>query len=375
MKNRPYILLTPGPLTTSDTVREAMLRDWCTWDEDYNSLVQDLRARLLAIAGGDTAGYTSVLMQGSGSFVVESVIGSVIPRDGKLLVVSNGAYGDRMETMARMLGIDLLTYRTADTQVPDPQKIRNLLADDPAVTHVAAVHVETTTGILNPVAGIASAAKEAGKVLIIDSMSGFGGVSMDVPALKADFVVSSANKCIQGTPGFGFVIARTSELEKSKGRARSHALDLYDQWHSMEKGRGKWRFTSPTHIVRAFYQALLELEQEGGVAAREKRYRENHRILKEGMAALGFTTVIPEPLQSHIITSFYPPQAAGYDFKRFYQNLKDRGFVIYPGKLTEAETFRIGNIGDIFPDDMRRLLVAVEASMYWNSRSSKQEEA
>jgi 2-aminoethylphosphonate-pyruvate transaminase len=366
MKNRPYILLTPGPLTTSDTVREAMLRDWCTWDEDYNSLVQDLRARLLAIAGRNTAGYTVALMQGSGSFVVESVIGSVIPRDGKLLVVSNGAYGDRMETMARMLGIDLLTYRTGDVQTPDPQHVKNLLEGDPAITHVAAVHVETTTGILNPVAGIAAAVKGAGKVLIIDSMSGFGGVSMDVPALEADFVISSANKCIQGTPGFGFVIARTSELEKSKGCARSHALDLYDQWRHMEKGKGKWRFTSPTHIVRAFYQALLELEQEGGVAAREKRYRENHRILKEGMKALGFTTVIPEAFQSHIITSFYPPRAAGYDFKRFYQQLKDRGFVIYPGKLTEAETFRIGNIGDIFPDDMRRLLVAVEASMYWN---------
>ncbi|MDR2764762.1 MAG: 2-aminoethylphosphonate--pyruvate transaminase [Tannerella sp.] len=367
MKNRPYILLTPGPLTTSDTVREAMLRDWCTWDEDYNSLVQDLRARLLAIAGRDTGGYTTVLMQGSGSFVVESVIGSVIPRNGKLLVVSNGAYGDRMETMARMLGIDLLTYRTGDAQTPDPQQIKHLLAGDPAVTHVAAVHVETTTGILNPVVEIAAVVKEAGKILIIDSMSGFGGVSIDVPALGADFVISSANKCIQGTPGFGFVIARTSELEKSKGCARSHALDLYDQWYNMEKGKGKWRFTSPTHIVRAFYQALLELEQEGGVAAREKRYRENHRILKEGMPALGFTMVIPEAIQSHIITSFYPPQVAGYDFKRFYQNLKDRGFVIYPGKLTEAETFRIGNIGDIFPEDMRQLLVAVEASMYWKN--------
>ena len=365
MKNRPYILLTPGPLTTSDTVREAMLRDWCTWDEDYNNLVQDLRARLLAIAGEDTGGYTTVLMQGSGSFVVESVIGSVTPRDGKLLVVSNGAYGDRMETIALMLGIHMQKYRVSDSETPDPEKIREILAGDPAITHVAAVHVETTTGILNPVARIASAVKEAGKTLIIDSMSGFGGVSMDVPALNADFVVSSANKCIQGTPGFGFVIARTSELEKCRGRARSHALDLYDQWYQMEKGKGKWRFTSPTHIVRAFYQALTELEQEGGVAAREKRYRENHRILKEGMLKLGFTMVIPEAMQSHIITSFYPPQVEEYDFKRFYRNLKDRGFVIYPGKLTETETVRIGNIGDIFPEDKRQLLVAVEESMYW----------
>jgi len=365
MKNRPYILLTPGPLTTSDTVREAMLRDWCTWDDDYNNLVQDLRARLLKIAGNDTNGYTTALMQGSGSFVVESVIGSVIPRDGKLLVISNGAYGDRIETIAKILNINMLKYRVNDSETPDPNVIRKMLLDDKAITHVAVVHVETTTGILNPIEEIAAVVKEAGKILIVDSMSGFGGVSIDVPALKIDFLISSANKCIQGTPGFGFVIARTLELEKSKGLARSHALDLYDQWHNMEKGKGKWRFTSPTHIVRAFYQALLELEQEGGVAAREKRYQTNHRVLTEGMLRLGFTMVIPREKQSHIITSFYPPKTDEYNFKRFYQNLKERGFVIYPGKLTEAETFRIGNIGDIFPSDMEDLLKAVEDSMYW----------
>jgi 2-aminoethylphosphonate-pyruvate transaminase len=364
-KNRPYILLTPGPLTTSDTVREAMLRDWCTWDDDYNNLVQDLRSRLLALAGRDISGYTTVLMQGSGSFVVESVVGSVIPRDGKLLVVSNGAYGDRIETIARMLGINHVKYRPTDAEIPDPAKIGEIIAADPTITHVAVVHVETTTGILNPVAEIANVVKSAGKILIVDSMSGFGGVSIDVPALGIDFLISSANKCIQGTPGFGFVIARTSQLELSKGCARSHALDLYDQWINMEKGKGKWRFTSPTHIVRAFYQALIELEQEGGVQAREKRYKTNHRILTEGMLRLGFTMVIPSELQSHIITSFYPPAVEEYDFKKFYQNLKDRGFVIYPGKLTEAETFRIGNIGDIFPSDMEDLLVAVEDSMYW----------
>ncbi|MDR0844829.1 MAG: 2-aminoethylphosphonate--pyruvate transaminase [Tannerella sp.] len=366
MKNRPYILLTPGPLTTSDTVREAMLRDWCTWDDDYNNLVQDLRARLLALAGPDTSGYTTALMQGSGSFVVESVVGSVIPRDGKLLVVSNGAYGDRIETIALTLNIPVVKYRESDASIPNPEQIRKMLEDDPSITHVAVVHVETTTGILNPVAEIAAVVKGLGKILIIDSMSGFGGVSIDVPALGVDFLISSANKCIQGTPGFGFAIARTSELEKCKGRARSHALDLYDQWYNMEKGKGKWRFTSPTHIVRAFYQALIELEAEGGVAAREKRYQTNHQILTEGMLKLGFTMVIPEAIQSHIITSFYPPETPDYDFKRFYQNLKERGFVIYPGKLTEAETFRIGNIGDIFPEDMEQLLVAVADSMYWN---------
>jgi 2-aminoethylphosphonate-pyruvate transaminase len=363
---RPYLLLTPGPLTTSGTVKEAMLKDWCTWDDDYNNLVQDLRTRLLSIQNRDMSDYTTLLMQGSGTFVVESVAGSMMPRNGKLLILSNGVYGDRIATIARTLGIETLVHRSDEIQTPDLELLEQTLSRDTAVTHVATVHVETTSGILNPIEAIAKIVKRHSRILFVDSMSGFGGIDIDIPGLEIDFLVSSANKCIQGVPGFGFAIARTSELEKCKGQARSHSLDMYDQWAGMEKGKGKWRFTSPTHTVRAFYQALIELEDEGGIPARENRYRNNHRILNRGMKALGFTTAVPEQHQSIIITSYYPPKHPNYDFSRFYRELKKRGFVIYPGKLTETETFRIGNIGDVHEQDMHRLIEAVKESMYWN---------
>ncbi|MDR1981149.1 MAG: 2-aminoethylphosphonate--pyruvate transaminase [Tannerellaceae bacterium] len=365
--SRPYLLLTPGPLTTSDGVKEAMLKDWCTWDEDYNQLVQDLRCRLLSLLNGDMSRYTTVLMQGSGTFVVESVVGSMMPENGKLLVLANGAYGDRIATIARTLRIETIVQRAHDVEIPDLTLFEQALSRDRSITHVAAVHVETTTGILNPVAAIAKIAKRHNKLLLIDSMSGLGGIDMDISGMDIDYVVSSANKCIQGVPGFGFAIVKKDELAKCEGRARSHSLDLYDQWIQMEKGKGKWRFTSPTHVVRAFYQALLELEKEGGIPARETRYRNNCRIVREGMERLGFKPVIPEQYQSIIITSFYPPQHPAYHFPRFYQELKKRGFVIYPGKLTEAETFRIGHIGDIYEDDMHQFIRAVEESMYWTN--------
>ena len=364
--NNHYLLLTPGPLTTSPTVKEVMLNDWCTWDDDYNNLIQDLRLRLLSIQKRDMSNYTTVLMQGSGTFVVESVIGSMMPQNGKLLILSNGAYGDRIATIAMMLNIDILVQRADEVHIPDLERLELTLSNDESITHVAVVHVETTTGILNPVETIAEIVKKHNRVLFVDSMSGFGGIDIDIPGSDIDFLVSSANKCIQGVPGFGFVIAKKEELIKCENRARSHSLDLYDQWITMEKGKGKWRFTSPTHVVRAFYQALIELKEEGGITERENRYRNNHRILNEGMKRLGFETVIPEQNQSIIITSFYPPRHPEYSFKRFYKELKNRGFVIYPGKLTAIETFRIANIGDIYENDIVCLIDAIKESMYWN---------
>jgi 2-aminoethylphosphonate-pyruvate transaminase len=241
------------------------------------------------------------------------------------------------------------------------------LAADPGITHVAVVHCETTTGMLNPVADAGAIAKARGKVFIVDAMSSFGGIPLDAAAMGADLIVSSANKCLQGVPGFGFVIARRSALEVCAGRARSLSLDLHDQWQTMERHGGKWRFTSPTHVVRAFAQALAEHEAEGGVAARHARYAANHRELVAGMRALGFKTLLPDRFQSPIITAFQRPPEPAYDFRRFYAALQARGFVIYPGKVTEVETFRIGHIGDVHPPDILRLLSAVDAAMYWRA--------
>jgi len=356
----PYLLLTPGPLSTTKSVKAAMLRDWCTWDNDYNSIVQYIRGKLVALAGCRDDGYTSVLMQGSGTFSVESVIGSAISSSGRLLVLVNGAYGARIAKIASMCGIDHAVHDSGEISQPDLEKLDAELSRDARITHVAVVHVETTTGIINPVEKIAAIVKAHKRVLIVDAMSSFGGIPIDMKGLDVDFLISSANKCIQGVPGFGFIIAKRSSMEACAGNAHSHSLDLYDQWNTMERGNGKWRFTSPTHTVRAFRQAIDELEEEGGIKARSARYRMNNASLVKGMRALGFRTLLEDPLRSPIITSFLSPTDNGFAFEDFYNGIKKHGFVIYPGKITAADTFRIGNIGNIQSSDIVRLLAAVE---------------
>lgn len=365
--DNPYILLTPGPLSTSPTVREAMLRDWCTWDDDYNlGIVTPIRNGLVKLATTTKPeDYTSILMQGSGTFSVESMIGSVVPPDGKLLVLANGAYGDRLAKITAYLKINHIVHDSGELAQPDLDLLEKTLGEDTEITHVVVVHNETTTGMMNPLEDIARIVKSHGKIFLVDSMSAFGGVPLDIAELDIDFIVSSANKCIQGVPGFGFIIAKTSELEKTQGYARSLSLDLYDQWKGHEGGNGKWRFTSPTHVTRAFHQAMIELDEEGGTNARYERYSENQRRLVEGMEQLGFKCVLPKKFHSPIITGFYNPESSDYDFMKFYELLKEKGFVIYPGKVTGIDSFRIGTIGHVFPEDIDRLLLVIKDSMYW----------
>ena len=361
---KPYILLTPGPLTTSQTVKEAMLTDWCTWDEDYNlHIVEEIRKSLVSLATQHTGDYTSILLQGSGTYCVEAVIGSVIKPGDKLLILSNGAYGDRMGNIAEYHGISYDMLAFDETEQVSVSYVDDYLSHNAEITHVAVVHCETTTGVLNPLKEIAHLVKMHGKKLIVDAMSSFGGVPLDVHELGIDFLISSANKCIQGVPGFGFIIARRSELLHCKGVSKSLSLDIYDQWEAMEKGHGKWRFTSPTHVVRAFKQAMDELAEEGCVEARHNRYCENHRVLVDGMRSLGFQTLLPDEIQSPVITSFLYPHA-DFNFKAFYTQLKERGFVIYPGKISQADTFRIGNIGDVHPEDFRQLIEIIRECKY-----------
>ena len=358
---KPYLLLTPGPLTTSETVKETMMTDWCTWDEDYNlGIVQELRKDLVSIATKNIEDYTSVLLQGSGTYCVEAVLGATITPKDKLLICSNGAYGDRMGNIAEYYHLDYDMLAFEETEQVSVEYVDDYLSNNSDVTHVAFVHCETTTGILNPIKELSHIVKMHGKKLIVDAMSSFGGVPLDVQELGIDFLISSANKCIQGVPGFGFIIARRSELMACKGVSRSLSLDIYDQWETMEKGHGKWRFTSPTHVVRAFKEAMEELKAEGGVAARYARYCKNHEVLVKGMESLGFKALLPVAVQSPVITSFLYPEK-DFDFKAFYAELKAKGFVIYPGKISQADTFRIGNIGDVYPEDFERLVEAVKA--------------
>jgi len=343
-----------------------MLRDWCTWDKDYNQIVQQIRNQLVSLATSQP-GYTATLMQGSGTFSVESTIGSVIPVDGKLVVLVNGEYGRRIDQIANKLGISTVVIDSGELADADPQALDKVLREDPQISHVAMVHCETTTGMLNPLKAIGEVTQKHNKVYIVDAMSSFGGTAIDMAELHIDFLVSSANKCIQGVPGFGFVLANYTSMTAIKGLSRSVSLDLYDQWRCMEDNQGKWRFTSPTHVVRAFAEALKELDGEGGIAARQHRYSENQTTLVTGMLRLGFKPLLDAKLQSSIITSFHNPQHPNYNFNTFYEVLKEKGFVIYPGKVSQADCFRIGTIGDVWPSDIDKFIEAVETSMYWNT--------
>jgi len=351
-------LFTPGPLTTSRTVKEAMLRDIGSRDREFIGIVRDIRRRLVALGGASEKDYTAILMQGSGTCGLESVVASTIPPDGKMLVAVNGAYGRRVVKMTEMLGVDVSALEFPEDMPVDPAAVAEALEGDPGVTHVCLAHCETTTGIMNPMKEIGEVVAKAGKVYFVDAMSSFGAAPIDLAESRIDYLVSSANKCIEGVPGFSFILARLEALEKTRGWARSLTMDLLGQYEGLE-ANGQFRFTPPTSSLLAFHQALLELEAEGGVAGRARRYKENFQVLLDGMTAMGFRPYLKPEYMGHIITTFHYPDDANFDFEEFYSRLSESGYVIYPGKLTQAACFRIGNIGRLFPDDIRDLLAAV----------------
>lgn len=354
-------LLTPGPLTTSLSVKQAMLRDWGSRDGDFIAMNQRIRERLLGLAGGGSD-YVCVPMQGSGTFAIEAAIGTLLPRNGKLLVLVNGAYGERMRRIAETMGRAVRTIETAEDVPVSAEDLGRTLREDSHVTHVAVVHCETTSGILNPVEAVAEVCATHGRALIVDAMSAFGALPLDARRLRFEAVVASSNKCLEGVPGMGFVIVRREALERAKGSSASLSLDLEDQWRGLERN-GQWRFTPPTHVLAALDQALDEHVAEGGVGGRGARYRRNHEILVDGMAAMGFETLVPRELQAPIIVTFRMPADPRFVFETFYDRLREKGFVIYPGKLTVAPSFRIGCIGRLGEAEMRGALAAVGETM------------
>jgi 2-aminoethylphosphonate-pyruvate transaminase len=352
------LLFTPGPLTTSMSVKEAMLRDLGSRDKEFLEIVREIRQQLLALGNVAPPDYECVLMQGSGTFAIESVISSAIPRDGRLLVLINGAYGRRIAQMARVHGIAV--------EAVEVEENRKITAADfvvgKGVSHVAVVHCETTTGILNPIDEIGEKVAAAGVGYIVDAMSSFGAIPVNLAAAHIDFLISSANKCIEGVPGFGFALARSGPLEAAKGRARTLSLDLHAQWEGLERD-GQFRFTPPTHALLAFRQALRELDAEVGVEGRGARYRRNHEILSQGMKELGFEAYLAPEDQGPIITSFRYPKTETFRFEEFYARLGDLGYVIYPGKLSREECFRIGTIGRLSASDVHHLLDAIRRTV------------
>ncbi len=355
-------LLTPGPLTTSAAVKAAMAVDRGSWDADFRGITAEVRARLLALLGDGSDAYACVPIQGSGSFCVEAMLGTFLPRAGHALVLANGAYGQRAGKALAQMGRAVTVLDKGDYLPPRGPEVARQLAADPAITHVVAIHCETSSGILNPLAEIAAATAAAGRRLLVDSMSAFGAVPVPAAGIAFDALVSSANKCIEGVPGFGFVLARKDLMAAAQGNSHSLALDLQAQWAEMERS-GQWRYTPPTHVVAAFLQALREHEAEGGIAARGARYAANRDRLVAGMRAQGFETLLEEPWLSPIITTFFCPADPAFRFPDFYDRMKSAGFILYPGKLTRVDSFRVGTIGRLDTGVIDRVLAAVAATL------------
>jgi len=358
---RPAYLLTPGPLTTAAGVKQAMLVDWGSWDEDFKALTARLRRYLIDLADGGEA-YDCVPMQGSGTFAVEAMVGTFVPKDGKALVLMNGAYGQRIATTLDYLGRAYATIDKGDYLPPRGDEVAAALAADPAITHVILVHCETSSGILNPVEEIAAVVAAAGRKLLIDSMSAFGALPLTPAEVPFEAMVSSANKCIEGVPGFGFVIAEKTALAAAKGNCHSLSLDLHAQWDYMNR-TGQWRFTPPTHVVAAFLQAIELHEAEGGQPGRLARYTNNRDVLVEGMRGLGFETLLHDRWLSPIIVTFFNPADPKFEFQRFYDIMKRQGFIIYPGKLTVVDSFRVGCIGQLDAEVMRGVVSAAKVAL------------
>jgi len=359
--SRDPILLTPGPITTSLETKMAMLRDWGSWDANFNAVTAEVRKKLVAIVNGQDT-HVCVPLQGSGTFSVEAAINTLVPRSGHVLVLINGAYGLRLAKLTQMMGRKVTTFETPEDVPTTPADVDRLLKTDPSITHVGLIHCETSTGILNPLAEIAAVVESHGKSLVVDAMSSFGALPIDARITRFDALIAASGKCIEGPPGMGFVLVRKSVLEKCAGNSTSLALDLYDQWVYMEKTT-QWRYTPPTHVVVAFNIALDQHVAEGGQPGRLARYRKNCDTLLAGMTEMGFKLFLKPEIQAPIILTFHAPPDPAYNFKEFYARVRDKGFILYPGKLTAVETFRVGCIGAIGPDEMRQAVNVVRDTL------------
>ena len=356
------ILFTPGPLTTSQKAKQAMLNDLGSRDNTFIELLKDIRSRLLDTGGVKNGDYEAIILQGSGTYGLEAVISSTIPRGGKLLVIINGAYGRRIAQIARIHHLELVTLDYLENKKPDLFEIEATLQEDQAITQVAAIHCETTTGMMNPIKEIGELAKRYGKTYFVDAMSSFGAVPFNLAECQIDYMVSSANKCIEGVPGFSIILAKRETLEATEGFSRTLSFNLLAQWQGFE-ANGQFRFTPPTHTLLAFHQALVELELEGGVQGRGARYQSNYETLIAGMREIGFVEYLKPEDQGYIITSFPYPEHPNFDFNEFYRRLNEKDYVIYPGKVSQADCFRIGSIGRIFPADIKALLAAIRDTL------------
>jgi 2-aminoethylphosphonate-pyruvate transaminase len=359
--DREIVLLTPGPLTTTLRTKLAMLKDWGSWDADFNAVTARVRHALLHILHGHDS-HVVVPLQGSGTFSVEAAVASLVPQDGHVLVLDNGAYCKRATRLTKLMGRWVSSLPFDEAQPVDPAALQQFLQEDPSVTHVVLVHCETGAGVLNPLQAVAEVCARFKVGLIVDAMSSFAALEIDARNTRFDALIAASGKCLEGVPGMGFVFIRKEVLAACEGRSQSLAMDLYDQYVYMEK-TGQWRFTPPTHVLVALAEAMAQFEEEGGQPARLARYTANYQTLVTGMQALGFRLFLDPAVQAPIIVTFHAPELPGYEFQRFYAAVRARGFLLYPGKLTQTETFRVGCIGAIGPNDMTQAVYAIELAL------------
>jgi 2-aminoethylphosphonate-pyruvate transaminase len=359
--DRERILLTPGPLTTTLRTKLAMLRDWGSWDGDFNAVTARVRKSLLKVIHGEDS-HVVVPLQGSGTFSVEAAVATVVPRNGHVLVLDNGAYCKRAARLTSLMGRDCTVLPFDESRPVDPRALDAQLAADASITHVLLVHCETGAGVLNPLEQVADICARRGKGLIVDAMSSFGALPIDAREIRVDALVAASGKCLEGVPGMGFVFLRKAIVEGCAGNSQSLAMDLHDQYAYMEK-TGQWRFTPPTHVVVALAEAIAQFEEEGGQPARLARYTDNYRTLIDGMSRLGFMPFLDASVQAPIIVTFHAPGDSRYDFKTFYALAREHGFLLYPGKLTQVETFRVGCIGAIGRHEIEQAVHAVELAL------------
>ena len=359
--HRDAVLLTPGPLTTSLRTKLAMLKDWGSWDSDFIAITARVRQSLLDIVHGHDS-HVVVPLQGSGTFSVEAAVATVVPRDGHVLVLDNGAYCKRAAKLSHLMGRRTTVAPFAEDAAISPEVLQTHLLADKSITHVVMIHCETGAGVLNPLQAVADVCQAHGKGLIVDAMSSFAALEIDARKVHFDALVAASGKCLEGVPGMGFVFIRKAILPQCEGNNCSLAMDLYDQYIYLEK-TGQWRFTPPTHVLVALNEAIEQFEEEGGQTARLKRYQSNCSTLVDGMAALGFKPFLDPAIQAPIIVTFHAPADARYQFKTFYDIAKKNGFILYPGKLTQVETFRVGCIGAIGPVEMAQAVHAIALTL------------
>jgi 2-aminoethylphosphonate-pyruvate transaminase len=348
------VLLTPGPLTTSTETKLAMVRDWGSRDSRFIEVNRRVREMLLAIVNAEES-HVAVPLQGSGTFAVEAMLGTMVPPDGHVLVPQNGAYCRRIARICAILKRRVTPIEYSEQQPVNPADVDAALKRDPSITHVAFVHCETSTGVLNPLKDVAAVVSHHGKNLLVDAMSSFAAVPIEG---AFDALVAASGKCLEGPPGMGFALIRRRTLEKCAGNSPSLVLDLHDQWVNMEK-TAQWRFTPPTVVVAALHAALVQFVAEGGVPGRGARYRRNCEVLIEGMTRLGFRLFLEPRHQAPVIVTFLAPTDPNYDFQKFYDRVREKGFVLYPGKLTQVDTLRVGCIGAIDEHVMRAAVHAI----------------